>query len=375
MKNFKLMFLAGVAISIIAASCDKAKEAVSAGSTGFKIDSLSPQLKKRLEGNCIGYGYIITAKDQVITFNSGGFERLLQDAPQKPFSVFDRMNPASLSKTITAISLMHALDKKGISPSEFIYKYLPSDWTLGPLVETITFSELLSHRAGIRFPDGTSEAYAGIRDYLANGVTQADKDVQLYGNVNYGIMRILIPIIDGQILTGNDDQLASAYGLAFEKYANDNVIGKVDVPYSACKPDDENQNLCYQFPDNGSNGGDFGDWTTINGGAGFNISVAEYAAVMRNTFYTSQVIPQALAQTMRDSVWGFDYFTVSKTPILKVGYVGKNGNFPGAKNPGEFNGEYIMFDNNVSITLFINSQINYPGGIVQLMIDAFDASR
>lgn len=378
MRTIKLLAMAGV-VAVMAASCEKAKKAVSEtcndANTCFKVDSLSSQLKKRLDGNCIGYGYIITAKDQVITFNSGGFERLEQDAPKKDFSVFDRMNHASLSKTITAIALMHVLHKKGLSPSDSIYKYLPKNWTLGPLVKTITFSELLRHRAGIRFPKGQSEAYGGVRAYIASGVLQADKDVQLYGNVNYGIMRILIPIIDGQVLTGTDDQLATAYGLAYEKYANDNVISKAGVPYIACKPDDENQSLCYQFPANGAKGGDFGDWTTTNGGGGFNMSVTQYAAVMRNAFYTSSIIPQELAQTMRDSVWGFDYFGVGTTPFFKVKYVGKNGYFPGSNNPGEFNGEYVMFDNNVSVTLYVNSQLKYNGGPLQLLVDAFDASR
>jgi hypothetical protein len=379
MKTCKLIPIVGLAITILSAACDKAKEAVTAAcsdpNTCFKIDSLNAQLKKRLDGNCIGYGYMISAKDQAVTFNQGGFERMPQDAPQKAFSVFDRMNPASLSKTITAIALMHALNKHNISPSDSIYKYLPSGWTFGPLTKTITFKELLTHRAGIRFPNGNSEAYAGIRDYIAGGITQADKNEQKYGNVNYSIMRILIPIIDGQELTGTDEQLATAYGLAYEKYANDNVISKAGVPYAATKPDDENQNLCYQFPADGAKGTDFGDWTTINGGAGFNISVAQYATVVRTAFYTSQIIPQALAQTMRDSVWGFDYFTVGKTPFFKVGYVGKNGYFPGAGNIGEFNGEYMMFNNNVSVVLYVNSQLKYPNGIAQLIIDAFDASR
>lgn len=376
MNNMKSFVVVCIFLSVFA-SCDKAKEEVSKvckdANTCFKVDSLSAQLKKRLDGNCIGYGYIICAKDQVVAVNSGGFERLDQDAPKKAFSVFDRMNPASLSKTITGIALLHALNKKGIPTSEFMYKYLPPSWTLGPEIKTITFSDLLKHTSGIRF---TGEMdYPGFKTYIAAGVTAENKNGQVYDNANFAIMRILIPIIDGQNIPGTDIERSTKYGQAFVQYANDNIFSKLGIPYVECKPETENQNLCYQFPADGGKGGDFGDFTTTSGGAGFNISVAQYAQVIRAAFYTADILPSGMGQTMRDSVWGFDFWLVGRTSFFDVAYQEKNGFFPGNQNPGEFNGVLCMFDNNVSIVLYVNSQLIYPGGVNQVVLDAFDASR
>lgn len=374
----QLYLLVAICLMSIFASCDKVKQKVSETCTDpntcFKIDSLSGQLKKRLDGNCIGYGYVICAKEGVVTIGSGGFERLDQDAPKKVFSVFDPMNPASLSKTITAIALMRALNQAGVSVNDSIYKYLPKDWTFGNLTKTITFKELLTHKSGIRNPVYWMD-YPAIKNYFASGITQANKNTQQYDNTNYGIMRILIPRLDGQAFSGTDAQLAIDYGKALDEYANNYIFSKLGMQKIESKPFTENQSLCYQFPANGAKGGDFGDFTTNNGQAGFNISVAQYAQVMRTTFYTNTIISQGLAQQMRDSVWGFDYFWVGATPFFGVKYVGKNGNFPGSNNPGEFNGQLMMFDNNVTVVLFVNSQLNYPGGVGQLIVDAFDASR
>jgi CubicO group peptidase (beta-lactamase class C family) len=336
---------------------------------------LSKQLQRRLDGNCIGYGYVICNKDQVVTFGSGGFERLSQDAPEKAFSVFDRMNPASLGKTVTAICLLHALDKQGIPVTEYVYKYLPASWTCGTIARSITFEELLSHRSGIRFP-AIDMDYAGLRNYLVDsGINEADKAEQQYDNANFWLMRILIPIIDGQTISGTDAQQATAYGLALERYANTNIFTKLGIPYVEFKPETENQNLCYQFPANGANGGDFGDWTTIGGGAGYHISPIQYAQMVRATFFSETIVPSEVAKSMRDNVWGFDFFWAGNTPFFNEPYVAKNGGFPGAQNPGEFNGQFCLFDNDVSVILYVNSQFNYPGGVGQVILDAFDASR
>jgi hypothetical protein len=147
------------------------------------------------------------------------------------------------------------------------------------------------------------------------------------------------------------------------------------MPYLYCHPTTSPDALSYHFPDGGTNGTDWGDFTMYNGQAGWNISVLQYSQVIREAFYGTKLIPASVSKMMRDSVMAFDYFGVGNTPYFNSHYVSKNGLFPAGGNAGEFNGEYVLFDNDVSVALFVNSQLNYTNGIGQLVIDAFDAAH
>lgn len=378
MKTTTSLLVTGLLLLALA-SCEKIKQEVKKtcndANTCFSIDSLNKQLKQRLDGNCIGYAYVINVKGNVLTFNSGGKGRLQQDAPEKALTVYDKMNPASLSKTVTGIAMIHCLDKHGISVEDSIYKYLPSDWTFGNLAKTITFRNLLEHRSGIR---GTMYwvRYTDLKDMMAAGVKQTDKNVASYDNSNFGIMRVLIPVIEGYELTTAEPAITETYGKLLQQYINENVASKANVKDLSSKPAGGTEQVyCYQFPDKGAKGGDFGDFISNNGQAGFQMSAMEYNTIMRNAFYTENIISAARAQEMRDNGWGFDYWMMGNTPFFNVGYVQKTGMFPGSNNPGEFQGTFAMFDNNVSVTVYVNSQLDYAGGLGQLVIDAFDNSR
>ena len=375
MRNTLFIVIGAIVISTVS-SCDKTTvtKTCNSASICFNVDSFDAQINRKLKGNSIGYGYVISVKGDVHSFGSGGYERLSQDPPKTEFSDFDALDPASLSKMITGITLMQELNGKGLPISELIWKYLPTDWTLGPNIKTITFQDLLTHRSGFRGFQYDMD-YPAIRKMIDTGVTAANKAAQKYDNTNFGIMRILIPRLDGQNPAGTDDALATTYGVAYEKYVNDHVFSPLVIPYLYCHPTSSPDALCYQFPANGGNGTDFGDFTTNNGQEGWNISVLQYAEVMREAFYDTKVIPSGVSKMMRDSVLAFDYFGSGNTPFFKEHYVSKNGYFPGGNNPGEFNGEYMLFDNDISIVLFVNSQLNYNNGIGQLIIDAFDAAH
>jgi hypothetical protein len=368
-----------VSIFVIAlSSCDKTT--VTATCNGnpnvcMNVDSFEAQIIRRLNGNCVGYGYVINVKDQVHIFGSNGYERLSQDPPVSIFSDFHSFNPASLSKMITGITLLQQLNSKGLSITEPIWKYLPTDWTLGPNVKSITFQDLLTHRSGIRSFKYWMD-YPAIRLMIDTGVTLANKATQQYDNTNFGIMRILIPRLDGQTPSGTDDELATTYGLAYEKYVNDHIFSVLGIPYLYCHPTTTPDALSYHFPDGGTNGTDWGDFTKYNGQAGWNISILQYNQVMRAAFYGTSLIPANVSKMMRDSVLAFDYFYAGKkTPYFNEPYVSKNGGFPDAGNSGAFNAQFTLFDNDVSIVLFVNSSLNYPGGVGQLIVDAFDAAH
>ena len=374
MKTFNISFGLVVVTTFLIGSCNndtKQNPPCAANTKCFKIERFNEELKKRLDNNCVGYGYAIGYKETVQAFNSGGQERTAADLPVKPFSVFDPMNPASLCKTITATALLQVLNKKGISEKEFIYKYFPPDWTLGPNMKTITFYEILKHTSGLR-KNGWG-TYPVLRGICNAGISLPNK-IYLYDNVNYEMMRILIPRLDDAVIVpATDDNLSVQYGRAYVDYCNRNLFNPISISKRDVKPDAENQNLCYVFPYFNSKGEDYGDWTTTCGQAGWNISVTQLSSLIRNMKYSTKLIPAATEKLMESDLLGFD--GKGTTPVLGVSFVNKNGGFPGPpNNKGAFNGEIYLFGNDVTLVLYINSDLKYPGGMNQLIIDAFDAS-
>ena len=85
-------------------------------------------------------------------------------------------------------------------------QYLPPDWILGPNINTITIRELLTHKAGIR--DTNEVYYSNLKMYIASGVSLSDKGVYVYNNSNFALLRMIIPILNGQISTSGNPELA-----------------------------------------------------------------------------------------------------------------------------------------------------------------------
>ena len=327
-----------ILFSLIFTSC-KQNIIPQTGANAFKIKVFNAELKKRLDRNCIGYSYVIGYKENAVYITAGGYERLKQDAPVKKFSALDPMNPASLSKTITAIALMIDLRDNGISVKDSIYKYLPADWVLGPMVNTIIFSEILTHTSGFCSPEFWAD-YPVLRKIIATGDTAKSGKAYQYDNCNFNIMRILIPIINKEKYTGNDSTLSLQYGNAYIDYVNKHVFEKISIPTLTCKPDKENKSLCYQFPNTGGVGDDFGDWTIYNGGAGWNISPMQFFELLRHFRYTTSLMNKAMSDEMVNNKYGFD--VSATTPVLLMHYVSKGGYFPGNNNNGEFNGQLFF---------------------------------
>ncbi|MBW4573034.1 MAG: beta-lactamase family protein [Tolypothrix carrinoi HA7290-LM1] len=104
-----------------------------------------------------------------------------------------RMHVASVSKFITAVGLVKVLDSKNISYDSKIINYLPTYWSKGNNIDKITFRHLLTHRSGFS-TDSSASDYTFMKSKVAAGVTQVGS--YDYENMNFGLCRILIPIIN-----------------------------------------------------------------------------------------------------------------------------------------------------------------------------------
>lgn len=137
---------------------------------------------------------------------TSGQARKDTDPPGMPMGPDVQLNTASVGKIFTTVVVLKTLASHGLGVDTTIGPYLPADWTRGSGIDTVTFRELLTHRAGFRADSGgvfTNENAA--RDQVATGVLDSAKKIPSYNNINFTIMRDLLPQLD-QAPAGTADQ-------------------------------------------------------------------------------------------------------------------------------------------------------------------------
>jgi hypothetical protein len=216
-----------------------------------------------------------------------------------------RMHVASVSKLITAIAMTKLLDDKHISYDAKIIDYLPTYWLKGPNINKITFRQLMTHTSGFITAHGETD-YATMKLMVLLGVLPGNLGKYDYENMNFGLCRILIAIINGNILKGTvlpdsvwDILTISAYAayVAVKVYAPSGVSGpSLDHPAASA--------LAYSFPPLA--GWNSGNLMTVSGGAAWHISPNELLKVMGTFRRQGSIMSPAKAQNMLDSGFGID---------------------------------------------------------------------
>ena len=175
------------------------------------------------------------------------------------------MHVASLSKIVTAIAMTKLLNDKGMSYDTPIIDFLPGYWSKGPSVNMITFKQLMTHKSGLAFGNNSSRSdYEFMKEQIAAGTTHLGQ--YSYQNMNFGLCRILISTINGNIPVDLfrlpfADLIWDLVTLsAYQAYVKANVFSPSGVtgPTLYHEPADA---LAYNFPVSG-NGWNSGDLTT-----------------------------------------------------------------------------------------------------------------
>lgn len=158
---FMICFFAAINFT----SCDKV-DVVKAGTDSLSLKKFHDNLKKRLDGNCVGYGFVISYNGfiQLPYSNAGGKKRTAANPPATDFGLMDPINIASVSKEITAVAVIKAMAEKNVQLNDKIKTYLPAGWALGSNIDKITFRQLLVHTSGFRQVNGVD--MANLKSFL-----------------------------------------------------------------------------------------------------------------------------------------------------------------------------------------------------------------
>jgi len=284
----------------------------------FNTDGFVAALNAALATNTAGYVMQLRQHGQPIASAQVDWAKLPSDGLE-PWAQTVRMHIASCSKLVTAIAMTRTLIEHNLPPSTKIIDYLPDYWVKGPNIDKITFTELMTHTSGFRV-SGSDMSYPTMKAEVAAGVTTANLGIYSYQNTNFGICRILLPIMNGAIAAN------TTFPAPFEDQFWDFVTVNVYAAYVAqylfqpagvSGPTLTHPNpdaLAYTFP--AGAGWNSGDLTTESGGAGWHMSVDDLLDVMGCFRRQGTIMTTAAAQTMLDNSFGIDLIESTKLGTL-----------------------------------------------------------
>ncbi len=281
------------------------------------------------------------------------------------------MHVASVSKLITAMAMTKLLNEKKISYDAKIIDYLPTYWAKGPNIGKVTFRELMTHTSGFS-TDQTD--FESMKAAVAAGVSTNSSATDYIGhyhyeNMNFGLCRVMIPVINGNIAKGtnfapspplppglNDPIWDIITIVGYEQYVQNKVFAPAGVT-TATLDHPAGGVLAYKFPVTTA-GWNSGDLESVSGGAGWHLSVDQLLDVMGTFRRGGSIMSHDAAQDMLDNGFGIDLVGVS-TPAGKL--YNKNGLWHDAKVNGHTEQSLAYFlPEDMELVVLANSPIGNP---------------
>ena len=340
------------------------------------VDGFIQALESALNNEVAGYALRLNRHGRTIRTVDWNWAKEPQDTAEG-WTNDVRMHVASLSKQITAIAMTKLLDNHGIPHEAKIINYLPAYWAKGPNVDQITFANLMTHTSGLNFGVNSSASDFGfMKAQIATGTSHLGQ--YWYQNMNFGLCRILLATIDGNIPVGlvlpppwnglTDIVWDLVTLAAYQSYVGANVFSPSGVsgPTLNHQPPDA---LAYNFPVSGS-GWNSGDLTTMAGGAAWHLAVDELLAVMGTFRRRGTIMSRFRAHAMLEAGFGIDW-TVS-TPLGT--YYAKNGFWHDSAGQTE---QAVLFylPHEMEFVLLVNSPVGSPSQFLySLVADAYTSN-
>jgi CubicO group peptidase (beta-lactamase class C family) len=338
------------------------------------LGALGLALHTVLKDRVVGYSLLVTHRGKVVHTGIWNWARTPVDSgtgwtPQTP------MHVASVSKLLTAVGMVRALERKGLTLDDKVAPYLPAHFDVGRNIGEITFRHLLTHRSGFA-TGGSASDFPLMRSKVAEGVTSVGS--YRYENMNFGLCRILIPIVNGDIdrhavfVSGSlghvNDQAWDAVTIHhFRGFMASQVFKPAGVGPVGFAPQQGVGALAYRQPHGGAKGWDSGDLATVAGGAGFRISAEDLLKVLDHVRRRGTILAPATVQAMLDGLVGVDQ--AIDTPGGRI--YNKNGAWRNGSGTEQCVAYLLPHD--MELALFVNSPIADDYSLRGLVKDAFVA--
>jgi CubicO group peptidase (beta-lactamase class C family) len=334
------------------------------------VDAFADALDAALKNNTVGFCMRLQKDGKTIRTLDRAWAQTPDD-DSLTWTASRRMHVASVSKLITAMAMTKLLlDHKDVSKDDKIIDFLPTQWVKGPNINKITFRNLLTHTSGFNTGHGDTD-YEAMKLRVQMGVsTDPDFTFPLgvpekskYENMNFGLCRILLPIVNGDLnkdMVYSDnvwDILATA---AYAAYVQTKVFGPSGVK-NATLDHPANSVLAYYFPRSES-GWDSGDLMSVSGGAGWHLSISDLLKVMSTFRRKGTIMSSTAAQKMLDNKFGIEDPTSTPAGTLyHKGGLWRTGSEKGVEIYAEVEQCVAYFlPEDMEMAVFVNSYIGLP---------------
>jgi CubicO group peptidase (beta-lactamase class C family) len=299
---------------------------------------------------------------------ASGLARTAADPPKLAMGPDVMVNVASVGKMFTTIAVLKSLARHHLSIDSRIWPFLPPDWVKGPGIDTITFRELLTHRAGFRLD--SQRVFAtdnAAREQIRQGIQQIDKQVADYNNINFTIFRDMLPFMEGVPDPGPAARGAAATRF-FISYVQRQVFDPAGVKDATCAPI-RGAMLMYPPPSAGTARGSPAQVGPSGcSGDGWFMTPASMRRVL-DGLISGSLLSGRQRQQMDDNCLGWDCYDGGQ-----AGYRGKYG---GGGDPGSAGLQTFFGTLAGTIPVVIATNSNYPPlpAVVQTALHAATSAR
>ncbi len=351
---------------------------------GLLKQNLVSGLKDKVEG------YALIVGDLPPAF--GGLAQTSSDAPPHGVAMTPQSvsNVASLSKVLTTVALLQALEKRKLTIDSKIAPFLYPDWPRGPNVEEITFKDLVTHHSGFRgaldpsdphYPDCGSTLYSNLKAQIAFGIEPENREAPLYCNSSFGLIRELLPQLEGRkdIAAERDEGKRARKSAQFYiDYMNEHVFRRVLGASRACKrTGSSDYALAYSSPTDAASGHEWSDGTLVCGASNWVLSAKDLHALMSAIGHGGRLLSESERTTMSCQRLGFDNeVRPADCPEGNLCKHGAVGYFPAPDAPYQAVRTYAgLFACNTPVVLIANSPLpSQPDDALTFVRDALKSA-
>jgi len=197
-------------------------------------------------GNTVGFAFVIAKNGQYAAGGAGGKARTGPDGNVN-MATTTRIEIASATKNITAAAVLKLLEANGLNPDTPIRAYWPTSFKLTAHLSwnNVTFRHLLTHTSGLEQMEQNLTAaesanwttlYSGLQFAVTKQISAPSPG--LYSNMNYAMLRILIPALWRLADPGRGVPLVNSTnsGTWALAYVNENLLAPAGIATAACVP-------------------------------------------------------------------------------------------------------------------------------------------
>lgn len=271
---FKTLAVSAVVLAGLA-SCEK-ELPIKSNDKVFSTAAFKKNLQAALTG-ARGYQFVITQNGQVADTAEFGIATV--GGTKSGLDLF--INVASVTKTLTAATVVQYMLQKDVTIDSKIGPWLPASWAVHDTIKKLSFKQLMTHTSGIR---GSATEWSSLMTTAASPITAPQSNA--YSNINYALFRAILPKLhDSATFRQRELALPPADFQAwmsqeYIRLVNLHVLSKAGIPTRGCAPVTGKMTMMMTEGPYRLIGSDFGDWSNKCGGGGWVLTTMEMSRVI-----------------------------------------------------------------------------------------------